>query len=313
MKFSLLALFALACAVMAADDIDWSKVRPMTRMPQYWRRLPKDLLKQYLTEVRNMPAGARDNARIVNGYVAQPGQFPYQVAILSTFPTGSGLCGGSVLTANYVLTAAHCVDVSNGGLVIYGAQDRTVNEPSQQRIAFEQSGVRLHPNWNPSLIRYDIATIRVVSPVTFSDRIQPVTLPRLSDVGNDFAGLIGTVSGFGRFSDSIQEASAILRYVNNPIQTNLACSVRFPGVVQPENICLSGDSGRGACQGDSGGPLTIVRDGTTVQLGVVSFGLALGCELNWPSVFARTTSFLAWIGENSDVQLLPPNIHRRRR
>ncbi|XP_053663827.1 brachyurin-like [Anopheles marshallii] len=306
MKFSLLALFALVCAVVATDEINWSKVRPMSRMPQYLRRLPKDILKQYLSEVRSMPTSARANSRIVNGYIAQPGQFPYQVALLSNFADGTGLCGGSVLSNNYVLTAAHCVDIATSGLVIYGAEDRTnENEPSQVRIAFEQSGIRLHPNWNPALIRYDIATVRVVSPVTYTNRIQPVTLPRLSDVGNDFAGLIGTVSGFGRFADSIPQASNVLRYVNNPIQTNLACSVRFPGVVQPENICLSGDSGRGACQGDSGGPLTIVRDGTTVQLGVVSFGLALGCELNWPSVFARTTSFLSWIEENSDVELLP--------
>ncbi|KFB40351.1 AGAP007252-PA-like protein [Anopheles sinensis] len=308
MKFSVLALLALACAVLATDEIDWSKVRPMSRMPQYWRRLPKDILKQYLSEVRSLPASVRGNSRIVNGYIAAPGQFPYQIALLSNQATGgAGLCGGSVLSANYILTAAHCVDTGTiGGLVIYGAEDRTnANEPNQVRIAFEQSGIRLHPNWNPALIRYDIATVRVVSPVTFSARIQPVTLPRLSDVGNDFAGLIGTVSGFGRFSDSVPEASTVLRYVNNPIQTNLACSLRFPGVVQPENICLSGDAGRGACQGDSGGPLTIQRDGTTVQLGVVSFGLALGCELNWPSVFARTTSFLTWIAENSDVTLLP--------
>ncbi|XP_049544354.1 brachyurin-like [Anopheles darlingi] len=305
MKFAVFAtLLAVACAVMATDDIDWSKVRPVSRMPQYWRRLPKELLKQYLTEVRNMPSSARGNSRIVNGYIAQPGQFPYQIALLSNMAGGQGLCGGSVLTANYVLTAAHCVDTATGGLVIYGAQDRTnAAEPSQVRIAFQQAGIRLHPNWNPALIRYDIATVRVVSPVTFTARIQPVTLPRLSDVGHDFAGLIGTVSGFGRFADSVPEASHILRYVNNPIQTNLACSVRFPGVIQPENICLSGDSGRGACQGDSGGPLTIQRDGHTVQLGVVSFGLALGCELNWPSVFARTTSFLQWIAANSDVVL----------
>ncbi|XP_050096722.1 brachyurin-like [Anopheles aquasalis] len=307
MKFAVFAtLLAVACAVMATDDIDWSKVRPVSRMPQFYRRLPKELLKQYLAEVRAMPKGTRENSRIVNGYIAAPGQFPYQIALLSNMEGGQGLCGGSVLTTNYVLTAAHCVDVATGGLVIYGAEDRTnPAEPSQVRIAFEHSGIRLHPNWNPSLIRYDIATVRVVSPVTFTARIQPVTLPRLSDVGNDFAGLIGTVSGFGRFSDSIAQASNILRYVNNPIQTNLACSVRFPGVIQPENICLSGDAGRGACQGDSGGPLTIQRDGTTVQLGVVSFGLALGCELNWPSVFARTTSFLQWIAQNSDVVLQP--------
>ncbi|XP_058055322.1 brachyurin-like [Anopheles bellator] len=307
MKFCVsLAVLAFACAVLATDDIDWSKVRPMSRMPQFWRRLPKDILKQYLAEMRTMPANTRANSRIVNGEIAAEGQFAYQIAMLSNFAAGTGLCGGSVLSQNYVLTAAHCVEDATGGLVIYGAHDRTnAAEPSQVRIAFEASGINLHPNWNPALIRYDIATVRVVSPVTFTARIQPVTLPTLSDVGTDFAGFIGTVSGFGRFSDSIAEASTVLRYVSNPIQTNLACSIRFPGVVQPENICLSGDGGRGACQGDSGGPLTIQRGGTTVQLGVVSFGLALGCELNWPSVFARTTSFLTWIAANSDVTLLP--------
>lgn len=47
--------------------------------------------------------------------------------------------------------------------------------------------------------------------------------------------------------------------------------------------------------------MTISRDGKTVQVGVVSFGLALGCERNWPSVFARTSSFLQWIQAHSDV------------
>lgn len=42
-----------------------------------------------------------------------------------------------------------------------------------------------------------------------------------------------------------------------------------------------------ACSGDSGGPLTIQRRGGSMQIGVVSFGLALGCERAWPSVFVR--------------------------
>lgn len=61
---------------------------------------------------------------------------------------------------------------------------------------------------------------------------------------------------------------------------------------------MTGTNGRGACSGDSGGPLTVQRGGESLQIGVVSFGLALGCELNWPSVFARVTFYHSWLQSN---------------
>jgi chymotrypsin len=80
--------------------------------------------------------------------------------------------------------------------------------------------------------------------------------------------------------------------------TNTACNIRFPGVVQESNICVTGTNGRGACSGDSGGPLTVQRNGQSLVIGVVSFGLALGCERSWPSVFARVSSFDVFIRNN---------------
>ncbi|XP_058837331.1 chymotrypsin BI-like isoform X1 [Topomyia yanbarensis] len=246
MKIIAVLVLALA-ALVASDDINWRKLRPAWRMPRYWQRLPKEVMKQMLSELKDLPKN-RPEGRIVGGYHATPGQFPYQVVMISQFPQGGALCGGSVLSQNFVLTAAHCVDQASGGTVILGAHDRTnAAEVGQVRIPFVQSGIYLHQNWDPSLIRYDIATVRLQSPVTYSDRIQPVNLPRWSDVANDFAGVTGTVSGFGRFSDAVDAASDTLRYVTNPIQTNTACNIRFLGLIQPENICLSGENGRGAC------------------------------------------------------------------
>lgn len=301
MKFILVLVLALVALVAADDEINWHKLRPAWRMPRYWKRLPKDVMRQMVSEIKDLPKH-RPDGRIVGGYFATPGQFPYQIVMIANFPEGGALCGGSVLSQNFILTAAHCVDQASGGTIILGAHDRTdANEPGQVRIPFTADGVYYHESWDPSLIRYDIATVRMSTPVQFSDRIQPVTLPKWSDLENDFSGVTGTVSGFGRFSDDINAASDVLRYVTNPIQTNTACNIRFLGLIQPENICLAGENGRGACSGDSGGPMTISRDGKTVQVGVVSFGLALGCERNWPSVFARTSSFLQWIQANSDV------------
>lgn len=54
-------------------------------------------------------------------------------------------------------------------------------------------------------------------------------------------------------------------------------------------------------QGDSGGPFSLSRNGQNIQVGIVSFGLSLGCELGWPTVFTRVTSYLDWIESNSGI------------
>lgn len=83
--------------------------------------------------------------------------------------------------------------------------------------------------------------------------------------------------------------------------TNLACRTRFPNQVNDDHVCADGGTGGGPCTGDMGGPLSIVEaDGRTTQIGVVSFGLGLCCELNWPSVYLRVTSFVDWIDTNTD-------------
>lgn len=94
--------------------------------------------------------------------------------------------------------------------------------------------------------------------------------------------------------------SPFLRFVRLPVITNLACRTRFPGLITDDHICADGGNG-GPCQGDSGGPLSVVdADGRTTQVGVVSFGLGFGCELNWPSAYLRVTRFLGWIETNTD-------------
>uniref|UniRef100_A0A4Y0BJH9 Peptidase S1 domain-containing protein n=1 Tax=Anopheles funestus TaxID=62324 RepID=A0A4Y0BJH9_ANOFN len=286
----LVALFAAANA-----DIDWSKVRPIEEFDHYWARLPKELqIYRYATPPH----------RVVNGQEATPGQFPYQIALLSNFPTGTGLCGGSVLTNNYILTAAHCVisgatTLALGGTAIIGAHNRNVVEPTQQRIDFTTAGIVAHPGYTPTNIRNDVAVVRLNSPITFTDRIQPARLPGRSDT-RQFGGFTGTVSGFGRTSDASQATSAVVMFTSNPVMTNADCIASWNSVlIEPQNICMSGEGGRSACNGDSGGPLA-VQDGGSLQVGIVSFGSAAGCAIGMPSVYARVSFFLDFIESNSD-------------
>lgn len=208
--------------------------------------------------------------------------------------------GGALIKTRTILTAAHCIDGGTSGVVILGAHFRlNENEPHHTRVAVGASAFIMHPGWDPSLIRNDVAVVVLPAAVSGNPAfIRPAILPTAADTG-DFSGELGVISGWGVYSDEGGRASEVLRFVYDNIITNAACTLRFPGVIQATNICVTGTNGRGACSGDSGGPLTVQRRGESMHVGIVSFGLALGCERAWPSVFARTTSFLDWIDQNS--------------
>ncbi|ETN67336.1 serine protease [Anopheles darlingi] len=296
-SISVVALLALAAFASAEwIDIDWSQVKPIDEFDHYWTRLPAELqVYRYATP----------SQRIVNGVEALPGQFPYQIALLSNFASGTGLCGGTVLTNNFILTAAHClVDGNNvlasSGTAILGAHDRTLVEPTQQRIGFTQAGVFVHSNYIASTIRNDIATVRLNSPAQFNARVQPIRLPARSD-GRDFAGLEGTASGFGRTSDANPNSAAVISFTRNPILSNAQCNTFWSTTwVQDQNVCLSAVGDRTICHGDSGGPLTVHDGGSSLEVGISSFVSSAGCVSGMPSAFVRVSFFRDWIEQNSD-------------
>lgn len=101
MKLAIALVFALVAAA-AADDIDWSQVKPVYELPSFWKGREA---------LGGPPAprfeGPHRGGRIVGGQEAGRHQFTYQVGLLVAFPDGTGLCGGSVLSSTAVLTAAH--------------------------------------------------------------------------------------------------------------------------------------------------------------------------------------------------------------
>lgn len=105
MKLLVLAFFTVLTVSAIAEnqddwvEIDWSKVVPVTELPGFWDG--REILPALY------PGGTRRSGRIVGGQVVVPHSHPYQAGLLMNFGGGTGLCGGSLISASVVVTAAH--------------------------------------------------------------------------------------------------------------------------------------------------------------------------------------------------------------
>jgi len=300
MKFFVLGFAILATSF--ANEIDWSTVKPIRYFPKFWDNKPAELRppKSYF---ENYERQAKHHlGRIVGGQIAQPHQFPYQVALLTFIEAigGTGFCGGSLIGTRTILTAAHCVDGGSSGTGIFGAHFfANQSEPNQRRHGFLAPHIFLHPAWNPALVQGDVAVVQLASAVELiALAIRPAILPALTDVNYDFANENAVASGWGVFTADNPVVSDVLRYVYDNVITVPQCTLSTIGLANAQNICMTGTQNRGVCNGDSGGPLTVPRGGQSMHVGIASFVVA-SCHNTLPSVFVRTTSFLPWITANT--------------
>ncbi|XP_066996392.2 brachyurin [Anabrus simplex] len=284
----LVVLLAVA-AYASKNPIDWSKVKPIDVL----RPLP-------VKGINRSPAPG--NARITGGEEATPHSLPYQVALLLELSEGTAFCGGSLLSPDWVLTAAHCVDGASSAEVILGAHNVREEESTQVRLTSTE--ITIHPEWNSLLLQNDLALIKLPQSVQLNENIQTIRLPSRSQLDETFVNSEVLASGWGKPSDSATSISPVLRYVYSTVISKLSCNIRYLGVIQDSHICSSGSGGKSTCSGDSGGPLVIKEaDGKSTQVGIVSFGISFGCEIGWPAVFSRVTSFAEWISAQTGVAL----------
>ncbi|CAH2041379.1 unnamed protein product, partial [Iphiclides podalirius] len=239
-------------------------------------------------------------SRIVGGVPAALGQYPYQAGLITDIvgTTGRGVCGGSLISSNRVLTAAHCwfdgqnqawrVTVVLGSILLFSGGTR-----------LETSVVIMHPNWFPFLVRNDVAIIYLPSSVVTSATIAPIALPTQAEASETFAGSRAIASGFGLTSTGGSiSTNQFLSHVSLSVIANSVCNIAFPALIQDSHICTSGTGGVGVCGGDSGGPLALNHNGRMIVIGITSFGIRFGCDIGYPSAYARVSSYLTFIGQH---------------
>ena len=229
--------------------------------------------------------------RIMNGEEAMEEELPYQVSLQyrsnnRAISNKEGhICGGSLLSSTWVMTAAHCVTVYTadvlyivGGTVDISAQDTPVMKVV--RIVRHQYDDRTKVN--------DIALLEI-EPAQYT----PISL--CSSVFNP-AGLDCVVSGWGHTHSTGSYTQDRLRKVSLRVVHDQLCRKMLRGLPWDKNTMLcAGGEDKDACQGDSGGPLVCQQDKDNPCIaGIVSWGVPCATR-GVPGVYTRVNTYLPWI------------------
>lgn len=207
------------------------------------------------------------NSLIVNGQDAYRGQFPYYTFLKLNTTDGDAICGGALISNEWILTAAHCLyDTLNGEIHLGSLRAADLTEEGRIIMKFNMEHRYIHPNYFQSIVWNDIGLIRLPNPVEFSDIIKPV---KLACESIEKKNVIVIGNGFMNTEHKI--SAPILQWTNLKTISYAECLRQYPFLLFRRSvICARGDQNESTCQGDSGGPL--VADKTHILLGVTSFG-----------------------------------------
>jgi len=267
-----------------------------------------------LNEDEDCKCRFRGASRIVNGQITKPNEIPWQVSLQTPF--GSHFCGGTIISPEYILTAAHCIDTKTPEdlKVRVGAHSLEEEDPEKTHnviniISGDFMATKLE---RPG----DIAILRLDRPIKFIPGIvEPGCLNfEEQSYTNDLLasgwGATSTTKKDLKTGQMLQgEISTVLKKAHFHEDRD-GCPKHE---IRDSNylICIaSNNEGDSTCQGDSGGPLHYTQNGRTAVQGVLSFGTSAPIKEGdthsvtciGSSVYSRLSHYKRWVesivGEN---------------
>jgi len=256
----------------------------------------KLVLILFLIALVSEKTSARSQGRIISGKEARTGQFPWQVLVLKTEEV---TCGASIISENWVLTAAHCVKGYKKVDLVFGVIN--INDPAGVIMKVTESSYTIHSSYNDKTLENDVALIKLPQPLTFSDTIKAITLNKDPKT---FIGETCTISGWGYMSDDDLIHSDNLLFAKVNIIPRIECEKSFEQLPE-QTICAKGsnNSNESICNGDSGGALVIDNSGNPLQIGINSFVADEHCTDKLPSGYVQVSAYIDFIATTTKLNL----------
>ncbi|PSW00272.1 S1 family serine peptidase [Photobacterium lipolyticum] len=272
--------------------------------------------------------------KIIGGIESSTNEIPWQVYLNLTFPGPTGgqtfICGGVVITPTIVLTAAHCMQNSSmtvlaENIQVWAGITSIFSANSTNAISVDKRV--LHPDFNPTSFKNDIALLVLAEPVSASAiPIQIANMETQDRADNEFLNSWVAnsdrppnllVSGWGSTDadDTSNSGSTQLRQTLLSGVPDTMCDRLWGANIDSNDariyVCASSPSPlfvRDSCFGDSGGPLVWQdpqaasnRDFGLRLVGLVSFGK--GCASDLPGVYTEVANYHRWIEGETGITI----------
>ncbi|XP_071441258.1 serine protease snk-like [Hetaerina americana] len=251
---------------------------------------------------------------VAGGVPALPNEYPHMAAVgYGARNNIQWLCGGTLISENFILTAAHCLRGGSAGparWILLGTVNLALNESYLGEAGQIHEVIRRirHPGYRPPAKYDDVALLEIGPAFTrnhkplITKELHPACLKTIDSPS--YGRFIAT--GWGRVGFGEDPSMELLK-VELDVFDETKCNQTFEDVITKTNqlrrgidstmLCagiLSG--GKDTCQGDSGGPLQVARTGACqFQIwGITSFGKICSFA-NSPSVYMKVSAYIEWI------------------
>ncbi|XP_004766114.1 serine protease 52-like isoform X1 [Mustela putorius furo] len=239
-----------------------------------------------------------ETLEIVGGEPTDIIDFPWQVSILHR---RRHICGGSILSRWWILTAAHCfINRHKSDLeIIHSARSTGTKKSKRMKV----DKLITHPYFDSWLLDNDIALLLLKSPLKLDAEKVPICLSEVTDIEswrNCWVTGWGITIPMKSMSQQLNKVSLDL------VKWETCSSVMY--VLTRNMLCArNAEEGKDACQGDSGGPLVCQKknnESIWFQLGIVSWGEGCGRKEK-PGVYTKVSNYLLWINTETTLSGRP--------